>query len=63
MVRNIDKQHLKTHFGKPRLKDVRRIAIDEISVRKGHTCLTIVMDLECVASCSAKPSRRRAKMS
>ena len=34
MVRNIDKRYLKTHFGKPRLKDVRQIAIDEISVRK-----------------------------
>lgn len=46
MVRNIDKRHLKAQFGKPRLKDVRQIAIDEISVRKGHTYLTIVMDLE-----------------
>ena len=46
MIRNIDKQYLKTHFGKPRLKDVRQIAIDEISVRKGHRYLTIVMDLE-----------------
>lgn len=46
MVRNIDKRYLKTHFGKPRLKDVRQVAIDEISVRKGHRYLTIVMDLE-----------------
>jgi transposase len=45
MVRKIDKRYLKTHFDKPRLRDVTAIAIDEISVRKGHTYMTIVMDL------------------
>ena len=46
MVRNIDKRYLKSRFSKPRLRDVTAIAIDEISVRKGHTYMTIVMDLE-----------------
>ena len=46
MVKNIDKRYLQTHYDKPRLKDVKRIAIDEISVRKGHKFLTIVMDLQ-----------------
>ncbi len=46
MIRNIDKQYLRTRYARPRLKDVKLIAIDEISIRKGHTYLTIVLDLE-----------------
>jgi len=46
MICDIDKRYLKTHFGKPKLKRVKLIAIDEISIRKGHTYITIVMDLE-----------------
>lgn len=46
MVKDIEKRYLKTHYSKPRLKHLKVIAIDEISIRKGHTYLTIVMDLE-----------------
>lgn len=46
MIRDIDKQSLTRRFGKPKLKKVKLIAIDEISVRKGYKYLTIVMDLE-----------------
>jgi transposase len=46
MIRDIDKRYLKSHFSKPKLKNVKVIAIDEISTRKGHTYATIVMDLE-----------------
>ena len=46
MIRDIDKAYLKRHYSRPKLKDVKVIAIDEISTRKGHTYLTIVMDLE-----------------
>ena len=46
MVRDIEKRWLGKHFSKPRLKDLRHIAIDEISVRKGQRYLTVVMDLE-----------------
>lgn len=46
MVKGIDKRYLKARFAKPKLKHVKTIAIDEISIRKGHTYLTIVMDLE-----------------
>jgi transposase len=46
MVRDIDKRYLKRHYKRPKLKHTKIIAIDEISVRKGHTYLTIVMDLE-----------------
>ena len=44
-VKDIQKRHLQTHFGKPRLKNLRRIAIDEISVGHGHRYLTVVLNL------------------
>jgi transposase len=46
MVKEIQKEDLGRRFGKPSLKDLRRIAIDEIAVRKGHRYLTVVLDLE-----------------
>ncbi len=46
MIRDIEKEHLKRHYAKPRLKDVKRIAIDEIAVRKGQKYLTVVLDLD-----------------
>lgn len=44
MIRNIEKEYLKRHFEKPRLKDVRMITIDEICIGSGHRYLTIVID-------------------
>jgi len=46
LVRDIEKRWLGRHFARPRLRDLRHIAIDEIATRKGHKYLTIVMDLE-----------------
>ena len=46
MIREIEKEHLKRHYAKPRLKDVQRIAIDEIAVRKGQKYMTVVLDLD-----------------
>jgi transposase len=46
VVKDIQKRHLKKRFERPRLKDLRRIAIDEISVGKGHRYLTIVLNLD-----------------
>jgi transposase len=46
MIRDIEKEHLRRHYAKPRLKDVQRIAIDEIAVRKGHKYMTVVLDLD-----------------
>jgi transposase len=46
LVRDIEKRWLGKHFSKPRLKHLRHIAIDEISTKKGHVYLTIVLDLE-----------------
>ena len=45
MVRDIDKSYLKRKFAKPRLRDLKHIAIDEFSVGKGHQYFTVVMDL------------------
>jgi transposase len=45
-IKEIQKEALGRRFGKPSLKGLRRIAIDEIAVRKGHRYLTVVLDLE-----------------
>jgi transposase len=46
IVRDIEKRWLHRHFAKPKLKRLKRIAIDEISTRKGHKYLTLVLDLD-----------------
>src|SRR3954466_4267438 len=45
-IKEIQKRDLSRRFAKPKLKHLRRIAIDEVAVAKGHRYLTIVMDLE-----------------
>jgi transposase len=45
-VKDIFKRHLERHFTHPPLGKLRYIAIDEISVKKGHKYLTLVMDLQ-----------------
>jgi transposase len=45
-VKDILKRHLASRFSRPKLDKVRYLAIDEISVRKGHKYLTLVMDLD-----------------
>jgi len=46
VIKDIQKQDLRRRFGKPKLKRLRRIAIDEISVGKGHRYVTLVLDLD-----------------
>jgi len=46
IVKDIQKRHLRRHYSRPSLKDVRQIAIDEISIGRGHRYLTVVLDLE-----------------
>jgi transposase len=46
MVKDIEKRHLQKHYSRPRLKQLRRIAIDEISIGRGHRYLTVVLDLD-----------------
>lgn len=45
MIRGIDKTYLNRRFGKPKLRNLKYLAIDEFSVQKGHKYLTVVMDL------------------
>ena len=45
-VKNIHKRHLQKKYGKPSLKNLRTLAIDEISNGKGHKYLTIVLNLD-----------------
>jgi transposase len=46
VVKDIQARDLSRRYAKPKLKHLRRIAIDEISVGKGHRYLTVVLDLE-----------------
>jgi hypothetical protein len=43
--KDIQKRYLSKCYTKPRLKDLELIAIDEISIGKGHRYLTVVLDL------------------
>ncbi|MEN8173947.1 MAG: ISL3 family transposase [Chloroflexota bacterium] len=45
MVKDIQKRYLNRRFSKPKLHQLRQIAIDEISIGKGHRYLTVVLDL------------------
>jgi transposase len=45
-VKNIQKRYLQSKFSCPSLKDLRCIAIDEISIGRGHRYLTVVLDLD-----------------
>ncbi len=45
-VKEIQKVYLLKHFCKPKLSDLKQIAIDEISIGKRHRYLTVVLDLK-----------------
>ena len=45
-IKSIDKNHLEQHYARPRLKDVKYIAIDEFAVEKGHQYMTVVIDFK-----------------
>jgi len=46
LIKDIQKRDLSRRFARPKLKHLRQIAIDEISIGKGHRYLTVVLDLE-----------------
>ena len=46
VVKDIQRRHLQKKFDKPKLKHLRQIAIDEISIGKGHRYVTVVLDLK-----------------
>jgi transposase len=43
-VKAIDKFYLERDYGQPDYQGLRILAVDEISIRKGHRYLTVVMD-------------------
>ena len=45
-VKDIDKQYLEAHYGQPDLNGLHILAVDEISIRKGHSYLTVVLDYQ-----------------
>jgi transposase len=45
-IKDIQKGYLHRHFKKPRLKHLKHLAIDEISIGSGHRYLTVVLDLD-----------------
>jgi len=46
VIKDIQKQDLTRRFGRPPIKHLRQIAIDEICIGRGHRYLTLVLDLE-----------------
>jgi transposase len=45
-VKEIHKRYLSRHYGRPRIKNVEYIAIDEFAVEKGHKYMRVLYDLE-----------------
>jgi transposase len=45
IIKDIQKRNLQRRFGKPKLKNLKEIAIDEVAVGKGHHYFTLVLDL------------------
>ena len=46
VIKDIQKRDLSRRYARPKLKHLRRIAIDEIAVARGHRYLTVVLDLD-----------------
>jgi transposase len=46
VIKDIQKRYLLRRFARPRLKHLRQIAIDEISIGRGHRYVTVVLDLD-----------------
>jgi transposase len=45
IIKDIQKRNLVRKFGKPKLKNLKEIAIDELAIGKGHSYVTLVLDL------------------
>jgi transposase len=45
-VKEIQRQRLEIRYAKPKLKHLTQLAIDEISIGRGHRYVTVVLDLE-----------------
>jgi len=44
-IKAMQAKHLQRRFGKPKLHNLKQIAIDEINIGKGHRYLTVVLNL------------------
>jgi transposase len=44
-IKDIQARSLQRRFGKPKLRNLKQIAIDELSIGQGHRYLTVVLDL------------------
>jgi len=45
-IKDIQKRYLHERYKKPRLRNLRQIAIDEIAIGQGHNYLTVVLNLQ-----------------
>ena len=45
VIKEIQAKNLQRRFGKPKLRNLKQIAIDEINIGKGHRYLTVVLNL------------------
>ena len=45
-VKAVDKAALETEFGETRYEGLKRLAIDEIAVKRGHNYMTVVLDYD-----------------
>src|SRR5271166_404696 len=61
-VKSIVKTHLKKDYGRPALKDVRYLGIDEIHLGQKRRFYTLVIDLEDGRILWAKPGRGKAAL-
>ena len=46
VIKDIQKRHLERHYSRPKLKHLKKIAVDEITIGKRHQYLTVVLDLK-----------------
>lgn len=46
LAKEIYKEHLSDKLRKTKLRNLRYLAMDEFSIRKGHPYMTLVLDLE-----------------
>lgn len=46
LVKDVQKRDLSRRYAKPKLKHLRRIALDEIAVAKGHRYMAVALDLD-----------------
>ena len=57
-VKDIHKQALRRKYSKRKLRRLKYLGVDEIAIRKGHSYLTVVVDLETGAVVWAAPERK-----